>query len=103
VQRNGDGQAQVGYSVARQSGGRVMSCTFCTMHKETRSACFLIWPQNQEVWFPGLCLKTGINGLVVCISKSLSQFLGLDVKTKLTTVCRLCHKTDGRRTVWDTC
>jgi hypothetical protein len=42
VQRAGDGQAQVGYSVARRSRGRVMLCTVYTMHKETRSAGFLV-------------------------------------------------------------
>jgi hypothetical protein len=42
VQRTGDGQAQVGYSVVRQSRGRVMLCAVCTMHKETRSAGFLV-------------------------------------------------------------
>jgi hypothetical protein len=47
VQRTGDEQAQVGYSVAGRSGGRVMLCAVCTVHKETRSADFLIWPQNK--------------------------------------------------------
>jgi hypothetical protein len=47
VQRIGDGQAQVGYSVARRSRGRVKLCTVCTVHKEARSAGFLVWPQNQ--------------------------------------------------------
>jgi hypothetical protein len=22
-------------------------CAVCTVHKETRNACFLVWPQNQ--------------------------------------------------------
>jgi hypothetical protein len=39
--------AQVGYSVAGQSRGRVASCTICTWHMETRSAGFLVEPQNQ--------------------------------------------------------
>jgi hypothetical protein len=47
VQRIRDGQAQVGYSVVKQSGGRVTLCAVCTMHKETRSASLLVWPQNQ--------------------------------------------------------
>jgi hypothetical protein len=47
VQRTGDEQAQVGYSVAGRSRGRVMLCAVCTVHKETRSADFLIWPQNK--------------------------------------------------------
>jgi hypothetical protein len=47
VQRTGDGQAQVGYSVVRQSRGRVTLCTVFTVHKETMSAGFLVQPQNQ--------------------------------------------------------
>jgi hypothetical protein len=37
-----DGQAQVGYSVARRSRGRVMLYAICTVHKETRSSGFLV-------------------------------------------------------------
>jgi hypothetical protein len=41
VQRIRDDQAQVGYSVARQSGGRVTSCVICIIHaEEMRSAGF---------------------------------------------------------------
>jgi hypothetical protein len=47
VQRIGDDQAQVGYSVAGRSGGQVMPCAICTMHIEIRSVSFLIEPQNQ--------------------------------------------------------
>jgi hypothetical protein len=47
VHRIGDGQAHVRYSMAGRSGGRVTPCTVCTMHKEMRSAGFLVWPQNQ--------------------------------------------------------
>jgi hypothetical protein len=47
VPRIGDDQAQDGYSVARQSGGRVKLCAICTVHKEMRSADFLVWHQNQ--------------------------------------------------------
>jgi hypothetical protein len=39
--------AQVGYSVARRSGGQVTLCAVCTMHMEMRSAGFLVEPQNQ--------------------------------------------------------
>jgi hypothetical protein len=39
--------AQVGYSVAGQSRGRVAPCVVCTWHMETRSAGFLVEPQNQ--------------------------------------------------------
>jgi hypothetical protein len=44
---NQDGQAQVGYSVAGRSEGRVMPCVVCTMNMEMRSTSFLVEPQNQ--------------------------------------------------------
>jgi hypothetical protein len=47
MQRTGDGQAHVGYSVVRRSRGRVTLCAVCTVHEETSSAGFLIDPQNQ--------------------------------------------------------
>jgi hypothetical protein len=50
--------AQVGYSVAERSRGRVASCAVCTVHVETRSAGFLVEPQNQGRRFAsGLALK----------------------------------------------
>jgi hypothetical protein len=57
VQRTGDGQAQVGYSVAGRSGGWVTSCVVCTVHMETRSKVF---------W---LSLKTKGGGFSVWPSK----------------------------------
>jgi hypothetical protein len=39
--------AQVGYSVAGQSRGRVAVCTVCTVHVLMRSMGFLVEPQNQ--------------------------------------------------------
>jgi hypothetical protein len=42
MQRTGDSQAQVSYSVAGRSRGRVTLCAVCTMHKEMRSTCFLV-------------------------------------------------------------
>jgi hypothetical protein len=49
---------QVGYSAARRSRGRVTLCAVCTWHVETRSAGFLVEPQNQGGGgFPGLGLK----------------------------------------------
>jgi hypothetical protein len=51
VQRTENGQAQIKYSVAGRSRGRVTLCAVCIMHKETRSACFLVQPQNQGRWF----------------------------------------------------
>jgi hypothetical protein len=52
--------------------------------------------------FLDLGLKTGSYGLVIWASKSPRRFIGLGLKTKQATVCRLPHKTDGRTTVWDT-
>jgi hypothetical protein len=41
VRRIEDDQAQVGYSVAGRSGGRVTSCVICIVHvEETRSVSF---------------------------------------------------------------
>jgi hypothetical protein len=58
--------AQVGYSVAERLRGRVALCAVCTWHVETRSASFLVEPQNQGGGgFPGLGLKTGSFGLVI--------------------------------------
>jgi hypothetical protein len=43
VRRIMDDQAQVGYSVARRSGGQVTSCVILIIHVvETRSAGFLV-------------------------------------------------------------
>jgi hypothetical protein len=59
---------------------------------------FLVEPQNQGgERFPGLCLKTGSSALVIWVSKSPRQFLGLGLKIKQASVCRLRHKTDGGR------
>jgi hypothetical protein len=51
VQRTGDGQAQVGYSVARRLEGQVILCAVCTVHEETSSVSFLIESQNQDIQF----------------------------------------------------
>jgi hypothetical protein len=60
-------------------------------------------PQNEGGGgFPGLCLKTGSYGLVIWASKSLRRFLGLGLKIKQATICRLRHNTEGRVTAWDT-
>jgi hypothetical protein len=64
---------------------------------------FLVVPQNQGGGgFSGLGLKTDSSGLVIWASKSPRWFLGLSLKTKQTSVCRLCHKTDVGRAMWDT-
>jgi hypothetical protein len=95
--------AQVGYSVTRRSRGRVAPCAVCTWYVETRSAGFLVEPQNQGGGvFPGLGLKTGSSGLVIWASKSPQRFLDLGLKTKWASVCRLHHKTDGGRSARDT-
>jgi hypothetical protein len=50
--------AQFEYSVAGRSGGRVMPCAVCTIHMETRSADFLVEPENQgRQFFSGLASK----------------------------------------------
>jgi hypothetical protein len=64
---------------------------------------FLVEPQNQGGGgFPGLGLQTGSSGLVILASKSPHWFLGLGLKTKWASVCRLRHKTDGGRSARDT-
>jgi hypothetical protein len=95
--------AQVGYSVAGRSRGRMAPCAVCTWHVETRSAGFLVEPQNQGGGgFFDLGLKTGSSGLVIWASKSPRRFLGLGLKIKWASVCRLRHKTDGERSARDT-
>jgi hypothetical protein len=59
-----DGQAHVEYSVAGRSGGRVAPCVVYPVHEETRSASFLVEPQNQDLRF--------VSGLA---SKPLARFL----------------------------
>jgi hypothetical protein len=46
--------------------------------------------------FPALGLKTDSYGFVIWDSILPRRFLGLGLKTKWATVCRLCQKTDGR-------
>jgi hypothetical protein len=59
---------------------------------------FVVEPQNQGGGgFPSLGLKTGSSGLVIWASKTPRRFLGLGIKTKCASVCRLRHKTDGGR------
>jgi hypothetical protein len=65
---------------------------------------FLVEPQNQGGGgFSDFGLKTSSSGLVIWATKSPRQFLGLCLKTKQASVCRLRHKTDGGRSAWDTC
>jgi hypothetical protein len=65
VQKIGDSR-----SMAGRLGGRVMPCAVCIMHVETRSASFLVEPQNQ--------CRRFVSGLA---SKPLEQFLRFDLKT----------------------
>jgi hypothetical protein len=58
--------AQVGYSVVGRLRDRVALCAVCTIHIETRSAGFLIEPQNQGQQF--------VSGLA---SKPLGGFLSV--------------------------
>jgi hypothetical protein len=63
---------------------------------------FLVKPQNQGGGeFPSLGLKTCSSGLVILASKSPRQFLGLDLKIKQVSICRLHHKINGGRSVRD--
>jgi hypothetical protein len=64
--------AQVGYSVAGRSRGRVTLCAVCTWHVETRGASFLVEPQNQGRRF--------VSGLA---SKPLGRVSWLSLKTKV--------------------
>jgi hypothetical protein len=90
-------------AVAGRSRGRVATCAVCTWHVKTRSAGFLVEPQNQSGGeFPGLGLKTGSSDLVIWASKSPRRFLELGFKTKWASVCRLRHKTDRGRSAQDT-
>jgi hypothetical protein len=82
VQRTGNNQAQVRYSMARRSRSRVTLCGVCTVHKGDEERRFLglaskprstvspdlasklvatvliVWPQNHSLGFPSLGLKT---------------------------------------------
>jgi hypothetical protein len=64
---------------------------------------FLVETQNQGGGFLGLGLKTGNSGLVIWATKLPRRFLGLCLKTKWVSVCRLRHKTDGGRSARDSC
>jgi hypothetical protein len=56
----------------------------------------VVWPHNNSLCFPGLCLKTSSCSLVISPTKSLWWFLGLGLKTKCAMVCRLRHRIVGR-------
>jgi hypothetical protein len=79
--------AQVGYSVAGRSRGRVAPCVVCTWHMETRSADFLVEPQNQRwtvcEWFGLKTTRTVFIGLasklVATVFSSLASKLMVTV------------------------
>jgi hypothetical protein len=82
--------AQVGYSVAGRSRGRVAPCAVCTGHVETRSVSFLVEPQNQggegvfrfgpqnrQSWFGDLEHQNHRDGfLVLALKLSGLRFVG---------------------------
>jgi hypothetical protein len=51
---------------------------------------------------PGLTSKPTVSFLVEPQNQGGRGFLGLGLKTKWVSVCRLRHKIDGRRSTWDT-
>jgi hypothetical protein len=68
--------AQVGYSVARRSRSRVALCAICTVHVETRSAGFLVEPQNQGQRFVSGFASKPLGRFVSSLaSKPLGRFL----------------------------
>jgi hypothetical protein len=94
LKTSGDGFLQFGLKTGGDSVSRLASKS---------AVCFLVEPQNQGGGgIPGLGLKTGSYGLVICALKSLRRFLGLSLKTKQVLVYRLCHETDRGRSMWDT-
>jgi hypothetical protein len=57
----------------------------CTRRREAWVSWFGLKTKVDE--FSGMCLKTGSSGLVIWVSKSLPQFLGLVLKIKMAMVC----------------
>jgi hypothetical protein len=96
VQRTRDGQAHVGYSVAGWSIGQVTLYVVCTMHKETRSVGFLVEPQNQGRQVSRFGPRNQQLRFGDLVTKPPRLFLRSGLKTMWATICRLCHKTNGR-------
>jgi hypothetical protein len=94
--------AQVGYSVARRSRGRVAPYVVCTWHVETRSTGFLVEPQNQGRWFGLKTTRMVFAGLaskpVATVSSDLASkhvvmvFTGLASKQVATVFASLASK-----------
>jgi hypothetical protein len=86
--------AQVGYSVAGRSRGRVTLCAVCTWHVETRSARFLVEPQNKgrrfmsglaskpvSTIFSSMASKPAVGFLVEPQNQGGGGFFSLGLKT----------------------
>jgi hypothetical protein len=83
--------AQVGYSVARRSRGRVALCAVCIVHVETRSVGILVEPQNHchgksylklvATVSPGLTSKPVVSFLVESQNQGGEGFSSLGLKT----------------------
>jgi hypothetical protein len=94
--------AQVRYSLAGRSRGRVAPYAVCTVHVETRSAGFLVEPQNQGRRFGLKATRTIFAGLaakpVATISSGLASkpavavFAGLASKLVVTVFTGLASK-----------
>jgi hypothetical protein len=70
VQRTGDSQELVGYSMVGRSRCQVMLCVVCTVHKDMRSVSFLFGLKTKGDGFSRFGLKT-----------SGFEFLNLGLKT----------------------
>jgi hypothetical protein len=96
----------------REVGWRCVRSAPCTCRWEARvswlglktkvDSLWVVWPQTHSDGFLSLDLKTGSSGLVIWVSKLPRWFLGLGLKIKQASVCRLHHKTDGGRSAQDT-
>jgi hypothetical protein len=71
VQRTGDGQTQVGYSVLERSRGRVTMCAVCTVHVETGRYGLVIWASKSPRRFFVWALKPSGLWFVGCTTKRL--------------------------------
>jgi hypothetical protein len=84
---------QVGYSVAERSRGRVALCAVCTWHVETRSASFLVEPQNQGRRFvSGLASKQRTVSSGLTSKPAATVFAGLASKPVATVFSSLTSK-----------
>jgi hypothetical protein len=90
-------------TIFSSSASKLMARVSLGLTSKLSAVDFLVEPQNQGGGgFFGLGLETDSSDLVVWALKPPRQFLGLGLKTKWTSVCRLRHKIDGGRSAWDT-